>query len=48
VLRLVAERPRDLVERNFHATRPNQLRVADLTYVPMWRGLAPVVSIRDR
>jgi transposase InsO family protein len=29
----VAERPRDLVQRNFRATRPNQLWVSDLTYV---------------
>ncbi len=27
------ERPADLVDRNFTATRPNQLWVADLTYV---------------
>jgi transposase InsO family protein len=28
-----AERPQDLVQRQFTATRPNQLWVADLTYV---------------
>jgi len=28
-----ATHPADLVERNFTATRPNQLWVADLTYV---------------
>ena len=28
-----AARPADLVDRNFTATRPNQLWVADLTYV---------------
>lgn len=28
-----AERPRDLVQRDFRATRPNQLWVSDLTYV---------------
>ncbi len=30
---LVAPRPADLVSRNFAATGPNQLWVADLTYV---------------
>ncbi len=29
----------DLVERDFKAERPNQLWVADLTYVATWRGL---------
>jgi putative transposase len=33
-----AERPRDLVQRDFRATRPNQLWVADPTYVATWRG----------
>jgi transposase InsO family protein len=32
-----AARPSDLVDRNFTATRPNQLWVADLTYVATWR-----------
>ena len=34
-----ALRQPDLVDRDFSATRPNQLRVADLTYVAvaMWR-----------
>ena len=32
------ERPLDLVARNFTATRPNQLWVADLTYVATWRA----------
>jgi len=31
-------RPADLVERDFSATRPNQLWVADLTYVATWSG----------
>ena len=31
-------RPPDLVERDFTATRPNQLWVSDLTYVATWRG----------
>ena len=34
----LAERPRDLVKRNFTASRPNRLWVADLTYVATWRG----------
>ena len=33
-----ALRPSDLVDRNFSATRPNALWVADLTYVATWRG----------
>ena len=28
----------DLVDRNFRASRPNQLWVADITYVPTWQG----------
>ena len=30
----------DLVNRRFHATGPNQLWVADMTYVPTWIGLS--------
>ena len=33
-----AARPADLVKREFVATRPNRLWVADLTYVATWRG----------
>ena len=33
-----ALRPADLVNRQFSATRPNQLWVADFTYVATWRG----------
>ena len=33
-------RGEDLVKRECVATRPNQLWVADLTYVATWRGLA--------
>jgi putative transposase len=43
----LAERPRDLVERDFRATRPNQLWVADLTYVATWRGFAYVAFVID-
>ncbi len=40
-------RPADLVMRDFTATRPNQLWVADLTYVATWRGFAYVAFIID-
>lgn len=33
-----AQRPRDLVQRKFNAVRPNQLWVADVTYVSTWTG----------
>jgi transposase InsO family protein len=42
-----AARPRDLVDRNFTATGPNQLWVADLTYVATWRGFAYVAFVID-
>jgi transposase InsO family protein len=42
-----AERPRDLVERNFTATRPNQLWVSDFTYVATWRGFVYVAFVID-
>src|SRR4030095_12447860 len=37
-----AARPTDLVDRQFAATRPNQLWVADFTYVATWRGFVYV------
>jgi putative transposase len=40
-------RPADLVERDFSATRPNQLWVADLTYVASWSGFVYVALIVD-
>ena len=40
-------RPADLVQREFTATRPNELWVADLTYVATWRGFAYVAFIID-
>jgi len=40
-------RPSDLVDRDFKATRPNQLWVADLTYVATWRGFAYVAFVID-
>ena len=40
-------RPPDLVDRNFSATRPNELWVADLTYVATWRGFVYVAFVID-
>jgi putative transposase len=42
-----AARPADLVERDFSATRPNQLWVADLTYVATWSGFVYVAFVVD-
>jgi transposase InsO family protein len=42
-----AMRPADLVTRQFKATRPNQLWVADLTYVATWRGFTYVAFVID-
>ena len=42
-----AFRPPDLVQRDFSAERPNQLWVADLTYVATWAGFAYVAFITD-
>ena len=39
--------PFDLVKRNFTATRPNQLWVADFTYVATWAGFVFVAFIID-
>jgi putative transposase len=41
----------DLVERDFTATAPDQLWVADITYVPTWAGfvfLAVVLDVHSR
>jgi putative transposase len=43
----VAPRPADLVERRFAATRPNQLWVADITYVATWSGFAYTAFVID-
>ena len=37
----------DLVERDFNATRPNELWVSDLTYVATWRGFVYVAFVID-
>jgi putative transposase len=42
-----AQRPMDLVERQFTATRPNQLWVSDFTYVATWRGFVYVAFVID-
>jgi transposase InsO family protein len=42
-----APRPADLVERDFSASRPNRLWVADLTYVVTWSGFVYVSFIID-
>ena len=42
-----AARPADLVERDFTAVRPNQLWVADLTYVATWAGFVYVAFVID-
>lgn len=40
-------KPLDLVNREFHANRPNQLWVADFTYVATWIGFVYVAFIID-
>ncbi len=42
-----AYRPPDLLQRNFTAGRPNQVWVADLTYVATWSGFVYVAFITD-
>lgn len=43
----VSETPMDLVDRQFRADRPNQLWVADITYVPTWSGFVYVAFVVD-
>jgi putative transposase len=43
----LADRPLDLVERDFTAERPNQLWVSDLTYVATWCGFVYVAFVID-
>jgi transposase InsO family protein len=40
-------RPLDLAERDFIATRPDELWVADLTCVATWRGFVHVIFVID-
>jgi putative transposase len=42
-----SERAPDLVDRDFHAERPNQLWVVDLTYVPTWSGTVFTAFVSD-
>src|SRR5881396_1374050 len=42
-----ADCPSDLVDRHFTATRPNQLWVADFTYVATWHGFVYVAFVID-
>jgi putative transposase len=42
-----ADRPADLVQREFSADRPNRLWVADLTYVATWTGFVYVAFVTD-
>lgn len=41
------DRPLDLVNRQFVATQPNQLWVADITYVATWSGFVYVAFVID-
>ena len=41
------QRPADLVQRHFKADRPNQLWVADITYVATWSGFVYVAFVTD-
>jgi putative transposase len=42
-----AQRPADLVRRDFTASRPNRLWVADLTYIPTWVGFVYAAFVID-
>lgn len=42
-----AERPGDLVRRDFAAAAPNKLWVSDFTYVATWRGFVYVAFVVD-
>jgi len=43
----IAERPLDRVQRQFVASRPNQLWIADFTYVATWAGFVYVAFVID-
>jgi putative transposase len=42
-----AQKPADLVERRFFATAPDQLWVADITYIPTWSGFLYLAMVLD-
>jgi putative transposase len=42
-----AQRPADLVEREFTATAPNQFWVADFTYLATWSGVVYAAFVID-
>lgn len=42
-----ANRPPDLVRREFRASRPNELWVVDFTYVATWTGMAFTAFVSD-
>jgi putative transposase len=42
-----ADRPADLVERDFSASAPNRLWLADFTYVATWSGVVYVAFVID-
>ncbi len=42
-----AQRPADLVDRQFTVTAPNRLWVADLTYVRTWTGMTYAAFVMD-
>ena len=41
------ERARDLLQRDFRATRPNEKWVADITYLRTWNGFLYLAFILD-
>jgi len=43
----VGVRPADLVDRRFVASAPNQLWIADITYVATWSGFAYAAFVTD-
>ena len=43
----LSEKPLDLVNRQFISSRPNQLWVADITYVATWSGFVYVAFVTD-
>jgi putative transposase len=43
----IADRPQDHVQRRFTASHPNQLWIADFTYVATWNGFVYVAFVID-